>query len=127
MGRVLPFSRPHNAPTPEARYPRFSEVTAHIAHMAEEAFGSGRSLQEGADLYGDVEQRLAPEDRERLAKLYDATVAHQKKFEHAAYLVGLMAGSGQLPEKAAFLDQRLPPRDAHDGDIDELDEAGTHR
>jgi hypothetical protein len=115
MGRVLRFTRPHNAPTAQARYPRLSEVSAHIAHIADEAFGSATSLEEGAKLYGELEQRLAPEDRELLAKLYDATVAHEEKFEHAAYLVGLMAGSGQLPDRVAFLDQRMAPDGApHD-------------
>jgi hypothetical protein len=125
MGRVLQFTRPHNATTPQARYPRFVEVTAHIAHVADELFGTAGSLEEGAKLYGDVEQRLAEDDRELLAKLYEATIAHEEKFEHAAYLVGLMAGSGQLPEKLAFLDQRAAPNEAHTRRAGELDRGNT--
>lgn len=106
MGRVLSFTRPHNAPTPQARYPRFVEVTAHITHMAEELMDAKGSLAEGALLYGQLEERLAPETRELLAKFYEATIAHEEKFEHAAYLVGLLAGSGQLFEDHAFLDER---------------------
>ncbi len=127
MGRVLPFTRPHNASTPQARYPRFSEVTAHIAHIADEVFGTTTSLEQGANLYGEVEQRLAVEDREWLAKLYEATIAHEEKFEHAAYLVGLMAASGQLPSGVAFLDQRLEPQGARQGDTDEFDHARTRQ
>jgi hypothetical protein len=125
MGRVLPFTRPHNASTPQARYPRFTEVAAHIDQIADEVFGTAISLEQGANLYGQVEERLAADDRELLAKLYEATLAHEEKFEHAAYLVGLMAGSGQLPKKVAFLDQRMSPEGAREGDI--FDKARTRQ
>jgi hypothetical protein len=108
MGRVLPFTRPHNATTAQARYPRFVEVTAHISHVADQLFGAEASLGEGAKLYGELEDRIAPEHRELLARFYEATIAHEEKFEHAAYLVGLLAGSGQLHEKIVFLDERHP-------------------
>jgi hypothetical protein len=107
MGRVLRFTRPHNATTPQARYPRVSEVTAHISHIADELLGAPTSLEEGAKLYRQLEGRLTPEDRQLLAKFYEVTIAHEEKFEHAAYLVGLLAGSGQLPEKVMFLDERM--------------------
>jgi hypothetical protein len=110
MGRVLPFTRPHNA-TPQARYPRFVEVTAHISHIADELFGADASLKDGATLYGQLEERVPPEHRELLAKFYEATIAHEEKFEHAAYLVGLLAGSGQLLDKVLFLDERQVSRD----------------
>jgi hypothetical protein len=106
MGRVLPFTRPHNATTPQARYPRFVEVTAHISHVADQLFGAEASLGEGTILYARLEERMAPEHRGLLATFYAATIAHEEKFEHAAYLVGLLAGSGQLHEKVVFLDER---------------------
>jgi hypothetical protein len=31
----------------------------------------------------------------RRARLYEAVIAPEEKFEHAAYVVGLLAGSGQ--------------------------------
>jgi hypothetical protein len=127
MGRVLPFTRPHNASTPQARYPRFSEVTPHIAQIADEVFGTAISLEEGANLYGQVEEHLAAEDRELLATLYEATLAHEEKLKHAAYLVGLMAGSGQLPKRVGLLDQRLAPEGAPEGDIEEFDGARTRK
>jgi hypothetical protein len=107
MGRVLRFTRPHNATTTQARYPRVSEVTAHISHVADELLGAPQSLEEGASLYRKLEGRLAKEERELLAKFYEATIAHEEKFEHAAYLVGLLAGSGQLAENVVFLDERV--------------------
>jgi hypothetical protein len=107
MGRVLRFTRPHNATTTQARYPRVSEVTAHISHVADELLGAPQSLEEGARLYRQLEGRLAKEERDLLAKFYEATIAHEEKFEHAAYLVGLLAGSGQLAENVVFLDERL--------------------
>jgi hypothetical protein len=116
MGRVLQFTRPHNSSTPQARYPRFAEVAAHVAQIADDVFGSEASLQEGRQLYRDVEKRLALEDRELLAKLYKAALAHEEKFEHAAYLVGLLAGSGELPETIAFLDERRPTETTREGD-----------
>jgi hypothetical protein len=106
MGRVLRFTRPHNAPTPEARYPRFTEVTAHISHLADEFFGAPRTLEEGVRIYRDLEQRLSPPEREQLARFYRAIIEHEEKFEHAAYLVGLLAGSGQLLEGSVFVDER---------------------
>jgi hypothetical protein len=107
MGRVLAFTRPHDAATPGARYPRFTELTAHVDHLADQVFGTASSLEQGAQLYGELERRLAADDRELLAKLYGATLAHEEKFEHAAYLVGLLAGSGQLPGRVVFVDQRV--------------------
>jgi hypothetical protein len=87
-----------------------------VAQIADDVFGSEASLQEGRQLYRDVEKRLALEDRELLAKLYKATLAHEEKFEHAAYLVGLLAGSGELPETIAFLDERRPTETTREGD-----------
>jgi hypothetical protein len=106
MHRILRVTRPHRATTPQARYPRFSEVAAHISHIAAELFDVQTSLAEGAQLYGDLETRLAPEDRERLARLYQFVIAHEEKFEHAAYVAGLLAGSGQWPEKVEFINER---------------------
>ena len=127
MGRVLRFTRPHNSPAPEARYPRFAEVTAHIAHIADEVFDAPRSLEHGAKLYGELEDHIAAEQRELLAKVYEATLAHEEKFEHAAYLVGLMAGSGQLPQRVAFLDQRMAPDRAQEDEdgITDVDDGRT--
>lgn len=107
MGRVLLFTRPHNATTPQARYPRFAEVTARITHIADELLGAPLSLAHGAELFRQLQGRLAPSDGEQLATFYEAIIAHEEKFEHAAYLVGLLVGSGQMPDKAVFLDERL--------------------
>ena len=107
MGRVLAFTHPHDAAIPHARYPRFTELTAHVDHVADQVFGTASSLAEGSQLYGELKERLAADDRELLAKLYAVTLAHEGKFEHAAYLVGLLAGSGQLPGRVVFLDQRV--------------------
>lgn len=106
MGRVLRFTRPHNASTAQARYPRFTEVTAHISHLADQNFEATSSLQEGKAIYHELEQRLAPADREQLKKFYDVIVKHEEKYEHAAYLVGLAAGSGQLLDTLVFTDER---------------------
>lgn len=106
MGRVLHFTRPHNAPTPEARYPRFTEVNARISHLADEFFDAPNTLQEGVKIYRDLEGRLPPAEREQLARFYKLIISHEEKFEHAAYLVGLLAGSGQLFDTSVFLDER---------------------
>jgi hypothetical protein len=116
MGRVLAFTRPHDAATPRARYPRFTELTAHVDHLADQVFGTASSLEQGAQLYRQLKERLAADDRELLAKVYEATLAHEGKFEHAAYLVGLLAGSGQLPGRVVFLNQRADSEGAGDGD-----------
>jgi hypothetical protein len=106
MGRVLRFTRPHNASTPQARYPRFTEVTAHISHLADQNFEATSTLQQGRAIYRELEQRLAPADREQLKQFYDMILRHEEKFEHAAYLVGLAAGSGQLLDALVFTDER---------------------
>jgi hypothetical protein len=106
MDRILSVSRPHCVTTPHARFPRFSEVAAHVAHIADELFDVPTSLAHGTKLYGELEKRLAPEDRGRLATFYEAIIAHEEKFERAAYLVGLLAGSGQFPVEVVFLDER---------------------
>jgi hypothetical protein len=106
MGRILAFTRPHNATTAQARYPRFTEVTAYITRLADELFAAPTSLEAGIQIYRDLQGRLAPVDRERLATIYDAIVAHEEKFEQAAYIVGLLAGSGQLLEIGPFLNER---------------------
>ena len=117
MGRLLAFTRPPDAATPEGRYPRFTELAAHVDHVADQVFGTVRSLEQGAQLYSELSERLTADDRELLAKVYGATLAHEEKFEHAAYLVGLLVGSGQLPGRVVFLDQRVASEGAGEGDI----------
>jgi hypothetical protein len=41
-----------------------------------------------------------------LNRFYDAVVAHEEKFEHAAYVVGLQAGTGRLKLAAKLVSER---------------------
>ena len=77
-----------------------------IDHVATDMFDTAASLEEGTRLYRELEQRIADSDRELLAHVYEAMLAHEEKFKHAAYLVGLQAGSGQLHLAVTLHNQR---------------------
>lgn len=93
------------------RFPRFEEVGAQIDAQAGKIFDSGVSLDRQRDLYARVEQRLRPEDRDLLRELYEAITGHHERYEHAAYLVGLYAGTGRLPGLSSPLDDERSPDD----------------
>jgi hypothetical protein len=78
------------------RFPRFDEVGAQIDVQAGRIFDTESSLARLRDLYARAEQRLRPDDRPLLRELYEAVTRHHERYEHAAYLVGLRAGSGRL-------------------------------
>lgn len=78
------------------RYPRFEEIGAQVDAQAAKLFDSEASLARNRELYARVEARLAADDRPLLRELYEAITSHQEKYERAAYLVGLRAGTGHL-------------------------------
>ena len=96
MARVIRFDPSLRPDAAWGRYPRFEEVGAQVDAHAARLFDSARSLEKNRELYARVEARLAPDDRALLRDLYQAISSHHEHFEHAAYLVGLRAASGQL-------------------------------
>jgi hypothetical protein len=110
MADILRFVPARPAGNPNwRRFPRFDEVGAQIDAQASRIFDTQASLARGGELYARVEQRLAPDDRELLRELYQAITRHHERYEHAAYLVGLQAGAGQLPGLPPVLtDDRSP-------------------
>ena len=111
MARVIRFD-PSLRPDPKwERYPRFHEVGAQVDAQASRLFDNARSLEIKSELYARVETRLSAEDRALLRELYQAICSHQEHYEHAAYLVGLRAASGQL--------EGLPPVLSNDRNDDE--------
>ena len=93
------------------RFPRYQEVDAQIDGQAAKLFDPNLSLERQRTLYARLEQRLRPEDRELLRELYEAVTSHAERYEHAAYLVGLHAGSGQLNGLPPVLDDDRSPDD----------------
>jgi hypothetical protein len=91
------------------RFPRFDEVGAQIDAQAGKIFDTRASLSRGSDLYARVEQKLSPSDRGLLRDLYEAITRHHERFEHAAYLVGLQAGTGKLQGLPPMLDDDRSP------------------
>ena len=96
MARVIRFDPSLRPDVRWERFPRFEEVGAQIDAQASRLFDSERSLQTKRELYARVEARLGPDDRGLLRELYQAICSHEEHYEHAAYLVGLRAASGQL-------------------------------
>jgi len=96
VARVIRFDPTLRPDMRWERFPRFEEVGAQIDAQASRLFDSERSLQTKRELYARVEARLAPDDRSLLRELYQAISSHQEHYEHAAYLVGLRAATGQL-------------------------------
>jgi hypothetical protein len=115
LADIIRFSRSAPLrPTGNARwrrFPRFDEVGAQIDVQAARLLDPGMSLERQRELYARVEQRLRPEDRELLRELYEAITRHHERYEHAAYVVGLHAGSGQLQGMPTELDDDRSPDD----------------
>lgn len=101
MADVIRFTR--SEPTQPAantqwkRFPRFDEVGAQIDLQARKLLDVAVSQARYTELYTRVEQRLRADDRPLLRELFEAISRHHERFEHAAYLVGLLAGNGTLP------------------------------
>jgi hypothetical protein len=96
VARVIRFDPTQRPDLRWERFPRFDEVGAQIDAQASRLFDSDRAMQAKRELYARVELRLAPDDRPLLRELYQAITSHHEHYEHAAYLVGLRAASGQL-------------------------------
>ena len=96
MARVIRFDPTLRPDVRWERFPRFDEVGAQIDAQASRLFDSDRALQVNRDLYARLEAKLAHDDRPLLRELYQAISSHHEHYEHAAYLVGLRAASGQL-------------------------------
>lgn len=114
VARIIPFdpTMPRGGP-PWGRYPRFQEVASVIASHASDLFDTDTSLRTGQALYAELERRLTDEsDRTLLRQLHDALQQHHGKYEHAAYLVGMLAGMGRLTGLPPSLpDDRREPQD----------------
>jgi hypothetical protein len=93
------------------RFPRFDEIGAQIDAQAARIFDTAASLARGSELYARVEHRLPAEDRALLRELYEAITRHHERYEHAAYLVGLLAGTGRLQGLPPVLDDDRSPDD----------------
>ena len=107
MARVIRFDPKFQGGDPAwERYPRFDEIGSHIDAQAGRLFDSEASLARNRELYARLEARLAAEDRPLLRDLYAAITAHAEKFERAAYLVGLRAGTGKLEGLPPLKDDR---------------------
>ena len=108
MARVIRFDPTFQPPDlPWGRFPRFEEVGAQIDLQVRRMVDSETALARSRELYARLEARLAPEDRPLLRELYTAVSSHHERYEHAAYLVGLRAGSGKLEGLPPLLsDQR---------------------
>lgn len=115
MAEIIRFTRSHpTRPSGDSkwkRFPRFQEVGAQIDAQAAKLFDPAVSLDRQRTLYARLEQRLRPEDRDLLRELYEAVTSHSERYEHAAYLVGLHAGSGQLGGLPPILDDDRSPDD----------------
>jgi len=107
VARVIRFDPKFQGGDPAwERYPRFDEIGSHVDAQAAKLFDSEASLARNRELYARLEARLAPEDRPLLRDLYAAITAHGEKFERAAYLVGLRAGTGKLEGLPPLRDDR---------------------
>ena len=107
MARIVPFeSGPRARREGDTRYPRFSEVGAHIDRVASELVDGTRMLMEGQRLYAELRDMISSEALEVLNRFYETLIAHEEQFEHAAYVVGLQAGTGQLPIATRLISQR---------------------
>lgn len=108
MARIIRFD-PSLRTADGGRFPRFDEVGAQVDAQANRIFDAETSISGCRELYARVEARLTPDDRPLLRELYEAIVAHQEHYEHAAYLVGLRAGAGKLEGlPPALADERDP-------------------
>jgi hypothetical protein len=96
VARVIRFDPTLRPDVRWERFPRFEEVGAQIDAQASRLFDSERALEAKRELYARLEAKLAVDDRPLLRELYQAISSHHEHFEHAAYLVGLRAASGQL-------------------------------
>ena len=84
MARVIRFDPKFQGGEPAwERYPRFDEIGSHIDAQAGKLFDSEASLARNRELYARLE-----------------------KFERAAYLVGLRAGTGKLEGLPPLKDDR---------------------
>jgi hypothetical protein len=110
LARVIRFDPTfHPADAPWGRFPRFDEVGAQIDAQVARMVDSETALTKSRELYARLEARLIPDDRPLLRELYTALSSHHERYEHAAYLVGLRAGSGRLEGLPPVLpDQRRP-------------------
>jgi hypothetical protein len=113
VGRIIRFEPGRQSATaPWGRFPRFDEVGAQVDAQARRLFDDAASLERSSELYARLEARLAPQDRPLLRDLYEAVTSHHECYEHAAYLVGLRAGSGKLEGLPPVLpDDRGPGAD----------------
>jgi hypothetical protein len=107
MARIVPFASAVNRGRQEdTRYPRLSEVAAHIDVIANELFDAKNTLNEGRELFAQLKDMISPEALGVLNRFYETLLAHEEKFEHAAYLVGLQAATGGVNLAAALLGER---------------------
>jgi hypothetical protein len=113
VARIIRFEPARQASAaPWGRFPRFEEVGAQIDAQAARLFDSAASLARGSEFYARLEVRLEPQDRQLLREFYEAVSSHHERYEHAAYLVGLRAGSGKLEGLPPVLsDDRGPHAD----------------
>jgi hypothetical protein len=111
MARIVPFASGIRFPQAETtRYPRFAEVAAHIDVVASELFDARTTLQEGKQLFTELQGMISSQALGVLNRFYDTLVKHEEKFEHAAYLVGLQAATGRVQLAAALLSEREEDR-----------------
>jgi hypothetical protein len=107
MARIVPFESGTRARRKgETRYPRFGEVAAHIDSVAGKLFDATRTLMEGKRLHTELRGMISSEALEVLNRFYDTVVAHEEKFEHAAYVVGLQAATGRLKLAGKLVSER---------------------
>ena len=107
MARIVPFESGLRARREgDTRYPRFSEVAAHVDRVASELVDGTRTLMEGQRLYAELRDMISSEALEVLNRFYETLIAHEEQFEHAAYVVGLQAGTGRLTLATRLISQR---------------------
>jgi hypothetical protein len=83
---------------------------AHIDVVASELFDARTTLQEGKQLFSELQGMISSEALAVLNRFYETLVKHEEKFEHAAYLVGLQAATGRVQLAAALLTEREEDR-----------------
>lgn len=107
MARIVPFESGLRARRErDTRYPRFSEVATHIDRVASELFDGTCTLVEGRQLYAQLREMISSEALAVLNRFYETLIAHEEQFEHAAYVVGLQAGTGHLMLASRLISER---------------------
>jgi len=105
--RVVPFEpRLPARQEGDTRYPRFSEVATHIDSVAFELFDGTGTLAAGQQLYAQLREMISAEALELLDRFYETMIAYEEQFEHAAYVVGLQAGTGHLALARRLISER---------------------